>query len=119
MARTLRVQYPGAIYHVMNRGDRREAIFLSDKDRALFVQTLDEPCQKTDWQLHAWCLMSNHFHIVLLYTHAAVRALRLGALWLRQWKSEISNPCVVSRLVFDLLLFPISPPGTFPLFNFP
>ena len=64
MARKLRVQYPGAIYHVMNRGDRREAIFLSDKDRALFIETLDEACQKTDWQVHAWCLMSNHFHLV-------------------------------------------------------
>ena len=42
MARKLRVQYPGAIYHVMNRGDRRQGIFLSDQDRALFVETLDE-----------------------------------------------------------------------------
>jgi REP element-mobilizing transposase RayT len=64
MARKLRVQYPGAIYHVMNRGDRREAIFLSDKDRALFIRTLAEACEKTDWQVHAWCLMSNHFHLV-------------------------------------------------------
>ena len=64
MARKLRVQYPGAIYHVMNRGDRREAIFLSDKDRGLFVETLEEACEKTDWQVHAWCLMSNHFHLV-------------------------------------------------------
>ena len=53
MARKLRVQYLGAIYHVINRGDRRKAIFLSDKDRALFVRTLEEACQKTDWQLQA------------------------------------------------------------------
>ena len=64
MARKLRLQYPGAIYHVMNRGDRREDIFLSDNDRALFVRTLAEACEKTDWQVHAWCLMSNHFHLV-------------------------------------------------------
>jgi len=64
MARKLRVQYPGAIYHVMNRGDRREPIFHNDKDRVLFLETLDEACQKTDWQIHAWCLMSNHFHLV-------------------------------------------------------
>jgi hypothetical protein len=51
MARKLRVQYSGAIYHVMNRGDRREAIFLSDKDRVLFVDTLAEACEKTDWQV--------------------------------------------------------------------
>ena len=64
MARKLRVQYPGAICHVMNRGDPREAIFIDDQDRELFLDTLGEACEKTDWQVHAWCLMSNHFHLV-------------------------------------------------------
>src|SRR5216117_695963 len=65
MARKLRVQYPDAIYHVMNRGDRREAIFKDDTDRHRWVETLGECCEKTDWQVHAYCLMSNHFHLVL------------------------------------------------------
>jgi len=65
MARKLRVQYPGAIYHVMNRGDRREPIFKDDADRHRWVETLGECCEKTDWQVHAYCLMSNHFHLVL------------------------------------------------------
>jgi putative transposase len=65
MARKLRVQYPGAIYHVMNRGDRREPIFHNDKDRELFLDTLGEACAKTDWLVHAWCLMHNHFHLVV------------------------------------------------------
>src|SRR5215470_4676031 len=65
MARKLRLQHPGAIYHAMNRGDRREPIFNDDKDRVLFMETLGEACQKTDWQVHAWCLMSNHFHLVI------------------------------------------------------
>src|SRR5687768_13941504 len=65
MARKLRVQYPGAIYHVMNRGDRREPIFKDDLDRRRWVETLAECCGKTDWQVHAYCLMSNHFHLVL------------------------------------------------------
>jgi putative transposase len=65
MARKLRVQYPGAIYHVMNRGDRREPIFKDDADRKLFLQTLGEACQKTGWLIHAWCLMPNHFHLVI------------------------------------------------------
>src|SRR5437868_1674557 len=64
MARKLRVEYPGAVYHLMNRGDRREPIFLEDRDRQLFLETLGETCQKTAWQIHAWCLMSNHFHLV-------------------------------------------------------
>ena len=65
MPRKLRLEYAGAIYHVMNRGDRGEAIFLDDADRRLFLQTLDEACTKTDWQVHAFCLMPNHFHFVL------------------------------------------------------
>src|ERR1700722_3207243 len=65
MARKLRVEYAGAIYHVLNRGDRREAIFKDDRDRELFLETLGEACGKTDWQVHAWCLMPNHFHLVV------------------------------------------------------
>src|SRR5947207_12585157 len=65
VARRLRIQYPGAIYHVMNRGDRREVIFLDEDDRQLFLQTLSECCAKTDWQVHALCLMGNHFHLVV------------------------------------------------------
>src|SRR5689334_1000340 len=65
MARKLRVQYPGAMYHVMNRGDHREAIFTDDQDRHRFLKTLGEACEKTCWQVHAYCLMSNHFHLVL------------------------------------------------------
>lgn len=65
MARKLRIEYPGAIYHVMNRGDRREAIFHDDRDRELFVATLAEACAKADWQVQAYCLMGNHFHLVV------------------------------------------------------
>lgn len=65
MARKLRLQYPGAIYHVMNRGDRREPIFKDDQDRRRFMETLGEACGKTGWQAHAWCLMLNHFHRVI------------------------------------------------------
>lgn len=65
MPRQLRLEYPGAIYHVMNRGDRREAIFRDDADRQRFLSTLSEACGKTEWQIHAYCLMSNHFHLVI------------------------------------------------------
>ena len=64
MPRPLRIQFPGAIYHLMNRGDRRESIFHDDQDRRCFLDTLGEACEKTGWQLHAWCLMGNHFHLV-------------------------------------------------------
>jgi putative transposase len=65
MPRKLRIQYPGAVYHVMNRGDRREAIFSDDQDRDRFLSTLGQACEKTGWQVHAYCLMSNHFHLVV------------------------------------------------------
>jgi len=68
MPRTMRVEYPGAIYHVMNRGDRRESIFVDDVDRQSRrrgMKTLAEACQKTDWKVHAYCLMRTHFHLVV------------------------------------------------------
>ena len=65
MARKLRLEYAGAIYHVMNRGDRREPIFKDDEDRQRFISTLGEACAKTGWQIHALCLMPNHFHLVM------------------------------------------------------
>ena len=65
MPRQLRIEYPGAIYHVMSRGDRREDIFYDDVDRHDFVRTLAEACQKTGFEVHAYCLMPNHFHLVV------------------------------------------------------
>jgi putative transposase len=65
MARKLRVEYAGAIYHAMKRGDQREAIFRDDRDRTRFIATLAEACQKTGWQVHAYGLMGNHFHLVV------------------------------------------------------
>jgi REP element-mobilizing transposase RayT len=53
------------MYHVMSRGDQREDIFRDDDDREEFLSTLGEPCVKTEWQVQAYCLMRNHFHLVL------------------------------------------------------
>ena len=50
MSRKLRIEYPGAMYHVMNRGDQREDIFRDDQDRQKFLTTLGEACIKTEWQ---------------------------------------------------------------------
>ena len=61
MPSLLCIQYAGARYHVMSRGDRREAIFDDDADRVEFLRSLSQPCLKSEWQLHAYCLMSNHF----------------------------------------------------------
>ncbi len=65
MPRELRIEYPGAIYHVLNRGDQRDDIFLDDEDRREFLATLEECRGKTGWEAHAYCLMRNHFHLVI------------------------------------------------------
>jgi REP element-mobilizing transposase RayT len=65
MARQLRIRYEGAIYHLMSRGDRREEIFWDNVDRKRFLEALQATCQKTSWEAHAYCLMSNHFHLVV------------------------------------------------------
>jgi hypothetical protein len=57
MPRKLRVEYPGAMYHVMSREDRCENIYLDDVDRQDFLKTLAEACQKAGWQVHAYCLI--------------------------------------------------------------
>src|SRR5256885_1150202 len=80
MPRKLRVEYPGATYHIMSRGDRREDIFLDDVDRQDFIKTLAEACQKTDWQVHAYCLMRNHYHLVLETPNANLVS---GVAWLQ------------------------------------
>jgi len=79
MPRKMRVEYPGAIYHVMNRGDHREDIFKDDQDRERFLSTLGEACKKAGWQVHAYCLMRNHFHLVIETPQANLVA---GMKWL-------------------------------------
>src|SRR5208283_4985061 len=65
MPRKLRMEYPGAIYHVINRGDRREDIFRDDADRTRFLEALGEARAKAGWHVLAYCLMPNHFHLVV------------------------------------------------------
>ncbi len=65
MARPIRFQYPGAIYHVMARGDGGKLIFESKEDCEVFLARLSEACSSCGWQIHAWVLMGNHFHLLL------------------------------------------------------
>ena len=91
MARKLRLEYPGAMYHVINRGDRREPIFTDDADRQRFLDCLGEACAKTQRPAHAFCLMPNHFHLV----PAAPRAdLVAGMKWL------LGTPANVARRLY-------------------
>ena len=65
MARPLRIEYPGAWYHVMNRGRRREKIFYSDVDYRSFLDVLKMTCELFQVEIHAYSLMPNHYHILL------------------------------------------------------
>jgi putative transposase len=65
MARSIRIEYAGAFYHVMARGNRRERIFRDETDRKFFCQTLGEACGRTGWRVHAWVLLSNHYHLMV------------------------------------------------------
>jgi putative transposase len=65
MVRPLRIEYPGAVYHVTSRGDRREPIAKDDTDRALFLEVLGQALQRFDAMAWAYCVMGNHYHLVL------------------------------------------------------
>jgi putative transposase len=65
MARPIRLEYEGAVYHVTLRGNRRCEVFLSDADREHFLSTLAESLHRFDVQLYLFCLMTNHVHLVL------------------------------------------------------
>lgn len=65
MARPLRLEFPGAIYHVTARGNALNAIFLDDGDRELFLVCLSEVVTRFGWLCHAYCLMDNHYHLLI------------------------------------------------------
>ncbi len=65
MARPLRLQFPGAIYHVTSRGNSRQKVFFTDADRELFLRTLSRVVSRYGWICHAYCLMANHYHLLI------------------------------------------------------
>ena len=65
MARPLRLEFSGALYHVTSRGDGREEIFLADGDRRLFFDVLAGVWERFNWVVHAYCLMTKHYHLLV------------------------------------------------------
>jgi len=65
MARPLRLEFAGALYHLTSRGDGREAIFLSDADRRIFLDIVAAVRERVNWVVHAYCLMTNHYHLLV------------------------------------------------------
>ena len=65
MARPLRIEYAGALYHVTSRGNAQENIYRNDADRMQFYNVLAEVCDRFNWVIHAYCLMDNHYHLLV------------------------------------------------------
>lgn len=65
MSRPLRIEYPGAIYHITSRGNARADIYLTNTDRTFFLDLLARVCARYNWHCYAYCLMSNHYHLVI------------------------------------------------------
>ncbi len=65
MARPLRIEYEGAVYHITSRGNAQADIYLSDMDRAMFLDVLAHVVDRFGWICHAYCLMSNHYHLMI------------------------------------------------------
>lgn len=104
MSRPIRIEFPDALYHVTARGDRREAIFEDDQDRRTFLATLEKIITQFNWTCYAWCLMDNHYHLLIqtpdgnlskgmrqlngVYTQASNRRhLRVGHLFQGRFKA--------------------------------
>ena len=65
MARPLRLELSSGVYHVTSRGDGREDIYLSDADRKVWLEVFGQVCERFNWICHAWCQMTNHYHILI------------------------------------------------------
>lgn len=65
MTRPLRLAFPGALYHVTSRGNRRNAIYRDDVDRRVWLDILGRACARHHWVIHAFCQMTNHYHALI------------------------------------------------------
>jgi putative transposase len=65
MSRPLRIELAGGLYHVTSRGDRREDIYAADEDRLAWLDLFGKVCKRFNWRCHAYCQMTDHYHIVL------------------------------------------------------
>lgn len=69
MARPLRIEFAGALYHITSRGNERKSIYFDDQDREEFLELFDRVCKRFGWICHAYCLMTNHYHLLVETTN--------------------------------------------------
>jgi putative transposase len=107
MPRPPRVQAPGAIYHVTTRGNRKQEIFVDTRDRARFLQLVQQVVDRLGWICHAYCLMTNHYHLLVQTPEAN---LSEGMHWLNgvyakwfNWRRELSGHLFERRFHDELV----------------
>ena len=94
MPRSLRIEYPGAVYHVLNRGNYRFDVFGTEISKRIFIEVLQTTCERTGWILHAFCLLDNHYHLCLETPDAN---LSVGMQWLQSTFANRFNRAVRDR----------------------
>jgi putative transposase len=94
MPRSLRIEYPGAVYHVLNRGNYRSDVFGVEGSKEIFEQTLIGSCERFGWILHAYCLLDNHYHMAI---ETPDSNLSVGMQWLQSTYANRFNRLVKER----------------------
>ena len=113
MARKQREWYSGACYHIMGRGNRRSAIFKSDEDNLIFLMQLKQIMERHPFDLHAYCLMTNHFHLELTTEGAPIwkimkPVMQNYAMWFNQrygYEGHVFDSRYTSCLIEDNVYF--------------
>jgi len=101
MARKLRLEYAGANYHVISRGNYRADVFGDEATKSAFLACLGEACLKTGWVVHAWCVMANHYHLCL---ETPEPNLVQGMRWLQATFSKgwmVGSPAFKKELLWE------------------
>jgi putative transposase len=106
MARPLRVEYPGAVYHVTTRGNARNKIFSDDQDRLGFLAVLDTAVKRFNWLCHAYCLMDNHYHLVIETPDAnlSIGMRQLNGIYTQKYNRRHATPGHIFQGRFKAIL---------------
>ena len=97
MARPLRLEFSGAIYHLTGRGSARQKIFVSDADRQLFLDTLARVVGRYGWICHAYCLMANHYHLLVETPKPNLSLVSASVPALGSYRMELCRYIVLKR----------------------
>ena len=81
MSRPIRLEFPDALYHITSRGDRREDIYDDDADREAFLKIFSKVIEQNNWYCYSYCLMSNHYHLLIQTPDANLSKGHASAKW--------------------------------------